>query len=178
MINALIARICAGENLKTSEIEQVFDSFMMSAMTSRSEIRPAGWMLRSFLWLGMAIASAGLAAADEPKGPAANDNEPLATVDNVTIRRAAVKRILTDKLPNLAPKKAAEAEAAALETIVRQRLALARLVAKKQAASDADVEHEISVIKERLKPLGITLEAHLKELNMDALVNAAGFAPK
>lgn len=139
---------------------------MMSAMTARSEIRLESRMLGRLLSLGMVIALAGLAAADESKGPAANDNEPLATVDNVTIRRAAVKRILADKLPNLAPKKAAEAESAALETIVRQRLALARLVAKKQAASDADVEHEISVLKERLKPLGSTLESHLKELNL------------
>src|SRR5262249_1423831 len=80
--------------------------------------------------------------------------------------RAAVKRMLADKLPNLSPKKAAEAESAALDTLLRQRLALARLVAKKQAASDADVDHEVHLLKERLKPLSITIESHLKELNL------------
>jgi parvulin-like peptidyl-prolyl isomerase len=134
-------------------------------MMSRSQIRLTSRIAGHFVSLFLTVALVAPIAADESKA-SATDDEPVAIVDNVTIRRAAVKRILADKLPNLSPKKIAEAEAAAVETIVRQRLALARLVAKKQGASDADVDHEVQLLKERLKPLGITLESHLKELDL------------
>lgn len=111
------------------------------------------------VWLALVCCTTSAFAQEAPS----KADDVLARVDNATIRRAAVERLVREKLPNLVGEKKAEAERAALETLVRQRLALAALTARKVAASDADVDHELGVFKEQLKRVGVTLQSHLKE---------------
>ncbi|MEX2026232.1 MAG: peptidylprolyl isomerase [Pirellulaceae bacterium] len=116
-----------------------------------------------FRLAGLLLASVASVAAAEPGGDAV-----IARVSGEPIYQRELDRELAPaaKLLDTQAKLPAEVRERALAQLIDRRLVLAFLVKEKQAASDQDVDLEVSRLKQRLSAQEKKLPEHLKTIGM------------